>query len=109
MSGTAGPAHMFPDRETTQYQVAIPAEDWEAWKRTVPRTIPLYKRLYQLIREDTIPEDQMDDANLSLIMLKFQRVAQRVENAETALDDGDPERARDELAAIRDIAAEVRA
>lgn len=104
MDGTSGPGHMFADRETTQYQVAIPTADWEAWKRTVPRTVPLYERLYRLIQEDTLPEDAYDQSDLQLWSLKFQRVEQRVTNAEAALDSDDTERAREELAAIREIA-----
>lgn len=169
-SGTPGVGYMHPERETTSYAFEIPADDWEAWKETLPKDVRLYERLHeliradsdannpiagvelatslsdgstiaidsgkgtvslqcdvkkqlwktwsdaipqsislhdrlhQLIRADTLPEDAMDDADVSLVLLKFERVAQRVENAETALDEGDEERARDELAAIREIA-----
>lgn len=104
MSGTSGPSHMFPGRETTQYQVTIPTEDWEAWKRTVPRTVPLYRRLYQLIQADTVPENHLEESDLSLLLLKFERIEQRVTNAETALDADDKARARDELQTMREIA-----
>lgn len=99
------PDHQFADEETVSYQVAMPADDWRAWKRTVPRTVPLYRRLYQLLVSDTIPEDQMDESDISLLLLKFERVEQRVTNAETALDDGDINRARKELQTIREVAA----
>lgn len=104
MPGTSGPTHMYPDRETTQYQLAIPSDDWAAWKRTVPRTVPLYERLFRLIQEDTLPEDAYDESDLQLWSLKFQRVEQRVTNAEAALEADDTDRAKEELAAIRDIA-----
>ena len=105
MSGTSGPTHMFPDAdETTQYQVEIPSEDWRAWKRTVPRDVPLYRRLFHLIQTDTVPRDQMDSSDMALLRLKFERVAQRVTNAEAALNADDPERAREELDTIREVA-----
>lgn len=96
---------MFPDApDTTSYLVEMPTDDWVAWKDTVPRSVPLYKRLHHLIRADATPSGEMDESDLSLVMLKFERVAQRVENAEVALDDGDGDRARRELENIREIA-----
>jgi hypothetical protein len=106
MPGTSGPDHMFPDRETTQYQVAIPDDDWEAWKRSVPRTVPLYRRIHTLLQLDT-DRDEEDDLNERLISLQFQRIVQRGQNIRDALDDGDQDRALEEVAKIEEIAGPI--
>lgn len=39
--------------ETVSYQFEIDRETWDAWKRGVPRAIPLHERLIELIEADT--------------------------------------------------------
>lgn len=106
MDGTSQESYQHPDTDDiTHYQVAVPTDDWETWKRTIPRTVPLYRRIHELLKLDARRDaDDTDDANLRLISLKFQRVQQRVENTRVALDDGDTDRAREELDAIEEIA-----
>lgn len=38
--------------EMVTYQFQIERDEWEAWKRTIPRRKSLEKRLNELIRED---------------------------------------------------------
>jgi len=114
MSGTSGPDHMFPDRETTNYHVQLPSDDWDAWKATVPRDMALYERLHALVRADTAAGgvargdvDGWDDEDEQMVRLLSSRVLHRARRAETALEGGDTDRVADELATIIEIAAEL--
>lgn len=107
MPGTSGNTHMFPDQDTTSYMVAIPTDDWEAWKRAIPRDIPLYERIYKLILFDAGPHADIDNASVNLLRMKYQRIEQRSKTARQALDDGDIEKARAELEQIGEVAADM--
>lgn len=105
MSGTSGPAHMFPDAvDTTSYMVEIPSDDWDAWKDTIPRSTPLYERLHRLVQLDAEFDGDADLAELRLTSMKFQRVHQRCQTALNSMADDDVEKVREELLTIRDIA-----
>jgi hypothetical protein len=107
MPGSSGNDHMFPDQETTSYMVAAPTEDWNAWKNSIPRTIPLYERLYTLIQIDTALDGDVDVASLNLLRMKFERIEQRSKTARQALADGDVQKARAELEQIGEVAADM--
>lgn len=114
MSGTPGPAHMYPDRETTHYLVAVPTEEWDDWKATVPRGLALYERLFDLIQADTAAGgvargdvEGWDDEDEQMVRLLSSRVLHRARRARTAHDNDNPERVREELTTIIDIAGEL--
>jgi hypothetical protein len=95
---------MFPDAETTQYQVAVPTEDWTAWKDSIPRTMPLYERLHTLIQIDTALDGEADVSSLTLLQMKCERIAERSRTARNALENDDEGKVRAELEQIEDIA-----
>lgn len=107
MPGTSGPDHMFPNQQTTQYQVAVPTEDWEAWKDEIPRSMPLYERLYTLIQIDTTLSGEADVASLNLLRIKLERIQQRAETAEHALDDDNLPKVRGELDDIQTLVEDL--
>jgi hypothetical protein len=105
---------MFPDEPTTNYHVAMPTADWDAWKATVPRDMALYERLHMLVRADTAAGgvargdvDGWDDEDEQMVRLLASRVLHRARRAETALKNDDTDRVAEELATIIDIAAEL--
>jgi hypothetical protein len=97
----------YPDRDTTPYRFTVPTEDWEEWKRTIPRTVPLYERLYALIQIDTALDGEANVASLNLLRMKLERIQQRAETAQHALEDGDGPKARAECEQIQDIAGDL--
>jgi len=97
----------YPDRETTLFQLHVPTEDWAAWKATIPRTVPLYERLYTLIQIDTALDGEANVASLNLLRMKLERIQQRAETAQHALEDGDTPKARAECEQIQDIAGDL--
>lgn len=105
MAGTSGAAHMFPDEETTSYLVELPTDDWDDWKRQIPRDRPLYERLHTLVQLDAAFGGEVDPTELRLTSMKFQRVHQRCQTALQAWNDGDHEKVREELHELREIAA----
>ena len=90
--------------DVTTYQIGIPTEDWTAWKESIPRTIPLYKRIHALIQIDTALDGETDVAAMNLLRMQCERIAQRAATAQQALDDDDPHKARAELEDIADLA-----
>ena len=105
---------MWPDRETTQYQIAVPTEDWTAWKELVPRTTTLYRRLHELILLDVraggLVEDDSgtwDGEDEQMARLLAGRIEHRARRAETALDNDNAERVGEELSEIARIAHEI--
>ena len=93
--------------DVTTYQIGVPSDDWEAWKESIPRTIPLYQRLHALIQIDTALDNETDVAAMNLLRMKAERIAQRAATAQQALADDDPHKARAELEEIESLAAEL--
>lgn len=104
-SGTSGAAHMFPDEATTSYLIEVPTDDWDTWKRNIPRDRPLYERIHALLQLDAEFAGDVDATALRLTSMKFERVHQRCQTALQAWNDGDHEKVREELHEIREIAA----
>ena len=109
-SGTSGPDHMWPDCETTQYQVAIPSEDWIDWKELVPRTVPLYRRIHELILLDIRASGLVKDGGAwdgedeQMARLLAGRIEHRARRAETAVENDNAERVAEELDEITSLA-----
>lgn len=104
--GRSGPGHMFPDRETTSYNVTVPSGDWRAWKDTVPRSTTLYERLHELIREDTKAKQRggYDDMEERTARLLATRIQHRGRTARQALERGDDDAVREQLDSMVEIA-----
>lgn len=108
MPGTSGPSHQWPERETTQYQVAIPTEDWDDWKDTVPRTVPLYERLHDLLVMDTAAAtDGWDEETEQMVRMLSNRMRHRARRALTALENDNADRASEELETIVELAMQI--
>lgn len=106
MPASDATAHQFRERETTSYMVELPTQDWRAWKRQVPRTVPLYERLHDLIIADAAAteRDGYDDMEERTARLLASRIQHRGRTAKNALDDGDIDKVRDEIDHMVDVA-----
>lgn len=101
-----GKEDMFPDcNDIREYRVCIPADEWDDWKDHVPRSTPLYERLYHLVELDLAFEGDADLAELRLMEMKFERVRERCKTGLNALANGNEEKAREEFLEIRDVAS----
>lgn len=92
------------DTDTTTYQFDIDRDTWREWADTVPRSVPLYARLRTLIEMDTHREDIEDVTTTRLVTMQYNRIQQRCETATEALERGDADKVREELAAIAEVA-----
>ncbi|AGC34576.1 hypothetical protein HSTV1_31 [Haloarcula sinaiiensis tailed virus 1] len=99
------------DTGVTSYQFFVPDSVWSEWQVTVPRNTTLYERLWALLEQDAraTTSDGFSDMEERTARLLASRIQQRAVNAASALDDSDPDRARDELDAIKDIAGQFEA
>jgi hypothetical protein len=97
---------MFPDRETTSYNVTVPSEDWSRWKDTVPRSTTLYERLHELIQEDAKAHQRggYDDMEERTARLLATRIQHRGRTARQALDRGDSDAVEEQLDKMIEIA-----
>jgi len=97
----------WPGVETTDYLIHTPNDDWEQWADTVPRSTPLYYRLYTLICEDLHSSraggyDEMEERTARLLASRIER---RSITARQAMERGDDESVREHLEKIEEIAA----
>lgn len=60
-----------------KYQFQADDDEWQAWKRTVPRDKSLEKRINELIRADT--EDRVTDVNLQEVRADLERALEHHE------------------------------
>jgi hypothetical protein len=94
----------YPGERTTWYQFKVPTDDWEDWQDQIPRSTPLYERLYTLIQIDTALDGDTNVAQMNLLSMKCERIRQRAETGRQAIDNGDPQKARAELEQIEEVA-----
>lgn len=109
MPGTRADEYQTDDGErTTQYQIAVPTEQWEAWKATIPRTKPLYQRIQELLQVDTALDGEVNPETVRLLLFKADRLQERTRTARHALARGDEETVREELAGIDELIEQLR-
>jgi len=92
--------------DIVSYQFYADSDLWERWKDTVPRSVALHDRLHELIAQDLEATrgggyDDMEERSARLLAT---RIHHRAQTAEQALEQGDDEKVRKELANIDDIA-----
>lgn len=104
--------------DTVVYAIELPRSEWDQWKDTVPRSVPLHERLRDLVLEDYRSTaaggySEMEERTARLLASRMKR---RSLTARQALDryedpddgDPDPERldsVREHLEAIGEIAS----
>jgi len=109
MVGTRAKEYQTDEGEpTTHYQIAVPTDDWAAWKATIPRTKPLYQRVHELLQVDTALDGDVDPETIRLLLFKADRLQERTRTARQALARGDEETVREELAGIEDLIEQLR-
>ena len=73
------------DREAVTYQFSIHADDWGAWKDTVPRDVPLDEELRSMIRRaGDADEGEGDDEKVAAVRIR--RHAMRINQGLSQLD-----------------------
>lgn len=103
--------------DTVVYAIELPREEWETWKDTVPRSVPLHERLRDLVLEDYRSTtaggyNEMEERTARLLASRINRRSKtarqaldRYENPDDG-DDPDPElldSVREHLEAIGEI------
>jgi len=101
------PGQDWGDRDTTQYNLHIPSETWDNWADTIPRSVPLYYRIYELIAGDLRATrmggyDEMEERTARLLASRIER---RAKTARDALEKDKDDHVREHLEKIEDVAS----
>lgn len=92
-------------RSAINWEAEVDGELCQEWRATIPDGVSMRDRLQTLIELDTaLAMDDLDAASLRLVDLKADRVANRAQQAQDALERGDPDRAAEVCAEIGDVA-----
>jgi len=93
--------------ETVTFQFEMSRADWNRWKETVPRDLPLHERIVTLIEQDRrAAETARTDSETQSMELLASRIRIRATQADGAIrgDEGDTDAAREQIQEIVDLA-----